>query len=87
MKMPKRLTHLSWKKLGDFTLILDSQGLNQAHQLNEVGGIIWEQCDGEKTIEDTCDFLMQNFQNSTKAKVIEDIHFYIDQLKSKKLVE
>lgn len=87
MKMPKRATHLSWKKLGDFTLILDSQGLNQAHQLNEVGGMIWEHCDGQKTIQETCDFLMLNFKSTTKENILNDIEFYIDQLKNKKLVE
>lgn len=85
MKMPKRLSHLSWKKLGDFTLILDSKGENQAHQLNEIGSIIWEYCDGEKTHEELITHL-SSLYDTTSQQLSLDISLYIEELKNKKLL-
>lgn len=83
--MPKRLSHLSWKNLGEFTLILDSSGENKAHQLNEVASFIFERCDGVNTKEDVINALLAHFDCS-EAEAGSDLDKFLTILYEQKLI-
>lgn len=54
------------------TVILLLSGM--MHQLNLVGGMIWQHCDGEKTVQDIAALLASEFaveQGAVEADVIE----------------
>jgi hypothetical protein len=86
MQSPKRAHHLSWRKLGEHTIILDSRVNQEVHHLNEVGAFLWELCDGEKSFDDICLQLTKEFDtNLETAKV--DVTTFIEKLKEKSLLE
>jgi hypothetical protein len=44
------------KKINDETLVYDTER-HQAHCLNENAALIWEHCDGHRTVKDLCSLL------------------------------
>ena len=59
------------------TVILLLSGM--MHQLNLVGGMIWQLCDGDHTIEDIADVLGKEFDVS-RAEVTDDIVDFVTDL-------
>ena len=59
------------------TVILLLSGM--MHQLNLVGGMIWQQCDGEKTIDDIAGSLGKEF-DVDQADVLSDVKEFVADL-------
>lgn len=59
------------------TVILLLSGM--MHQLNLVGGLIWQQCDGDKTIADIADELAGEF-DVDKAELASDVVDFVADL-------
>ncbi len=85
MTLPKKISHLSWKKLGESTLILDSLETNSAHQLDEIGSIIWNSCDGITTKETLVQLILYEYEIDRET-LINDIDLFLLNLHEKKLV-
>ena len=62
------------------TVILLLSGM--MHQLNLVGGLIWQQCDGEKTIEDIAAHLGKEF-DVEQTEVTDDVVEFVSELKER----
>jgi methyltransferase-like protein len=67
------------------TLILNNQGA-EIHQLNEVASFIWGQCDGQHSIDDIAQLLLQHYSVSQQQATI-DVAEIIEQFKTKGLLE
>ena len=85
-KNPKYQGYLSWKKLGNHTLILDSRVNKEAHHLNEIGSSIWSLCDGNHSVEDITKILSKTYNVSSKV-LLDDVKDYIANLRSLSLLE
>lgn len=59
------------------TVILLLSGM--MHQLNLVGGLIWQQCDGEHTVAEIADTLGKEF-DVEKAEVMDDVIDFVKDL-------
>jgi pyrroloquinoline quinone biosynthesis protein D len=59
------------------TVILLLSGM--MHQLNLVGGLIWQQCDGEKTVHDIAESLSNEF-DVEMAEVADDVVGFVKDL-------
>lgn len=59
------------------TVILLLSGM--MHQLNLVGGLIWQQCDGEKTLVDIASELAREF-SVEQAEVESDVAEFVAEL-------
>jgi len=80
-----RAEHLSWRQLGEHTIILDSRINQEVHHLNEVGSFLWEYCDGTLTEEGLCLKLIESFdvdENTAKIDVCE----FVKKLNDKSLL-
>ena len=62
------------------TVILLLSGM--MHQLNLIGGMIWEQCDGQKTLADIAGELANEF-SVEKAEVESDVAEFVADLKER----
>jgi hypothetical protein len=83
---PKRRSNLSWRQLGDFTLILDSQINKEVHHLNDVGALIWELCDGSHSIDEIKDQLCNEY-DVTPDIALDDINSLLEEMQQKGLLE
>jgi len=59
------------------TVILIQSGM--MHQLNLVGGMIWERCDGEKTLDEIADELAVEFAVE-RSELEEDVQAFVSDL-------
>lgn len=62
------------------TVILLLSGM--MHQLNLVGGLIWQQCDGESSIADIAKALGKEFDVG-QAEVTDDVIHFVTDLKER----
>ncbi len=62
------------------TVILLLSGM--MHQLNLVGGLIWQQCDGEHSIADIAKSLGREF-DAEQAEVTDDVIDFVADLKER----
>ena len=62
------------------TVILLLSGM--MHQLNLVGGLIWQQCDGENTVADIAKNLGREF-DVDQAEVTDDVLDFVTDLKER----
>ncbi len=77
-----RQSNIVIQQLNDETLIYDLS-INKAFCLNETSGIIWQMCDGTKTVAD----ISQAVSQKLNANISEDfVWLALDQLKKDKLI-
>tara|TARA_R110002049_G_scaffold282600_1_gene462467 strand:- start:150 stop:410 length:261 start_codon:yes stop_codon:yes gene_type:complete len=83
---PKIKTQLSWQKIGDEVLIMDTVYQKKAHTLNSTAALIWQHCTGENSTDQITQIIRNEFDVSeTQAKV--DLEEVLLQLKSLDLLE
>lgn len=63
---------------GTVTLMLSGM----MHQLNLVGGLIWQQCDGTKTVAEIAEDLGREF-DVAKAVIASDVVDFVNELKER----
>jgi hypothetical protein len=80
----KRNDHFVYRKIEDETILVpikDNVGdMACIYNLNEVGAFIWENLDGEKTLQDIKDRISEAFEVSGHEAEM-DLYQFIDQLK------
>lgn len=92
---PRRHPDLAWRNWGGQVVILAPSGHDPAappaqrdgaeHDLNEVGSLVWELCDGSHTVAEIARRLTEEFEvDSTTAE--RDAADFISELAGRKLV-
>ncbi|PIP91644.1 MAG: hypothetical protein COW01_01575 [Bdellovibrionales bacterium CG12_big_fil_rev_8_21_14_0_65_38_15] len=83
---PKIKSNISWQRIEDEVLIMDTAYQKKAHSLNSTASFIWEHCNGTNSIEDIAKLLSDNYETNL-AESTEDVKEVINQLKSFDLLE
>lgn len=86
MMKPLRAERLAYKTIGTETIILDSKGHQEVHQLNEVAGFIWNLCDGTNDINAMTEKLCHEFEVE-KEVALSDVQSLLEDFSSKALLE
>lgn len=76
---------LSWRKLGDQTVILDTTTNKQVHHLNETASVVWEGLTNKLSINEIADNMQKQFYDCSD-NILEDIEQIITSFKSKNLL-
>jgi hypothetical protein len=80
----KRNEHFVYRKIEEETILVpirDNVGdMACIYKLNEVGALIWENLDGEKTLQDIKDRIAEAFEVSDR-EAETDLNHFMDQLK------
>ena len=58
---PRRAAHAHWRELDDHVVILDADS-SVYSTLNPVGSLIWNESDGDKTIAELTDIVVEAFE-------------------------
>jgi len=75
MKKPLRAERLAYKSIGMDTVILDSKGRQEVHELNEVAGFVWNLCDGHHDLDSIVEEVCKEFdvENETAKKDVVEL--------------
>jgi hypothetical protein len=83
-KKYRRSEDLVYRKIQDETILVpikDNVGdMGSIYNLNEVGSFIWEQLDGEKTLLDITNMIVEEFEVSPE-QAQADLREFVSQLK------
>ena len=73
--------NVAWRIIGDEAVLLSAED-SSVHSLDAVGTRIWELCDGEKTVNEIIDQVVEEFKvdRDTAAK---DVVEFIEELMQK----
>lgn len=86
MTKPLRAERLAYKTIGSETIILDSKGNQEVHQLNEVAGFVWNLCDGNNDVESISDQVCLEFEVK-KEEALSDVQSLLKEFSAKSLLE
>ncbi len=62
-QIPNKSPELIWREMEDGTVIISPEG-GQVRVLNEVGTLVWQLLDGQKTVVDISNHVAQEFEIS-----------------------
>ena len=82
----KRRENLAWQKLGESTIIIDTQINKQVHQLNEVGGFLWTLLESSQTQLQLCQILQDEYEVD-ELLARQDLSQFLKDLELKSLIE
>ena len=84
---PRRVQDAVFRELEDsHTVIVASDG-SQALVLNPMAGVIWELCDGSRTVREIASFICENSSGGEADRVVEDAEEIISQLVEQGLID
>ena len=86
MTITKRAPRLSFKTIGEETIVLDTKINKEVHKLDEVGTFIWNLLDGNRSINQICDLMVKEYEVNAE-QCSKDLNEFVEQLKSKNLLE
>jgi hypothetical protein len=76
---------LSYKKIGEESLILDTKIHRAVHQLNDVATFLWSACEEPKKMDELVDLLIKNYE--VEPSVAEaDTRQFLAELCNKELL-
>ena len=81
---PRHRTDLVARLLEDETLILDSVA-GRIHQLNATAGLIWQSCDGSRSVPDIVALVAEQFAE-TPQRVLPDVLDALRELEERGLL-
>ncbi len=84
MPKPRRQDHLIKHRMDDEILLYDP-AIDRTHRLNTSATMIWEQCDGEHTLEDIAHTLTERFEVEFKT-ALNDTQTVVEQLGQEQLL-
>jgi hypothetical protein len=76
---------LSWRKIGEEVLILDTKGQKKSHSLNKTASFIWDKIDG-KNNHNTLISLVMNHFNVSKEQANKDLDIFLVRLLENELI-
>jgi PqqD family protein of HPr-rel-A system len=85
MKCPRRRDDVLTEPLEDETVVLDLVS-GEYHMLNRTGLLIWKRCDGEHSLDQLADTLVQTF-GLDRDEALADVRHLIEQLQKAELVQ
>lgn len=77
---------ISWRQLGEHTIILDTVLGKKIHHLNEVGSVIWNCLQENQTKEAILSILESEF-DSSHAQLSEDFDEFMQKMQKLNLLE
>ena len=76
---------LAWNEISKKVVVLESREQRKFHELNEVASTIWNSLNGQNTVGDILNIVMEEYEvDSVQAK--EDIESFLNELKAKDLI-
>ncbi|MCG3139022.1 MAG: Coenzyme PQQ synthesis protein D [Phycisphaerae bacterium] len=84
MAKPQRLNHLVIHEL-DQELLLYDPNLDRSHRLNPSASFIWQQCDGQHTVEQIAQLLTDHFEVEL-ADAVKDTQSALQRLRAEQLI-
>jgi hypothetical protein len=79
---PTRNPYVKWKKTKKGVRIFTSE---KKIDLDKIGSTVWEECNGENTVEDIAQILYENY-NMVMSEAERSLGVYLEQLVKKELV-
>lgn len=83
---PKIKSNISWQRIEDEILIMDTAYQKKAHSLNSTASFIWEHCNGANSVDEIASFLSDSF-DIDHTQSLNDVKKVINQLKSFDLLD
>lgn len=80
---PKRSFRVRFQSVGGRRILVQR---DQTFELDDVGGRIWELCDGTRSAEDIAGTLTQEYDVPFE-QALADLHEFVEDLKAKGLLE
>jgi len=80
---PKRSFRVRFQSVGGRRILIQR---DQTYELDEVGGRIWELCDGTRSAADIAGALTQEY-DVTPEQALADVQEFVQDLKAKGLLE
>lgn len=83
-KKVTRDENVAWRIIGDEAVLLSAED-SSVHSLDAVGTRIWELCDGEKTVSEIIDQVVEEFEvdrDTAEKDVVEFIEELMQKEKS-----
>ena len=76
---------LSYKKIGEESLVLDTKDHRAVHQLNDVGTFLWGSCETPKSLNELVVLTTENF-DIDPIEAEKDILQFLHELRTKDLL-
>lgn len=76
---------ISWTKMGDQIVILDTRNERKFHEFDHVATFLWEAMDKHKSLEALATHLAA-FYEVSKEQALSDTKEFLNDLKSKNLI-
>lgn len=83
--VPQKAPNLICRHLDDGTVIIDPDK-GDVRVLNELGSVIWDLIDGERTIENIRDEILLLYESDDEKQITDDLQFYFTSLSDRGLV-
>jgi hypothetical protein len=84
-RIPRQISSFRLERLDD-DLLLYHPGLTKTVHLNETASLIWQLCDGVRSVEDIATLLQESFPNEA-AQIAADIETTLSRLADEGAIE
>lgn len=82
MEISKKVT---WKSLGE-KIVAVKVDTGEYYTMNEVSSLIWRAINDGKSVDEICEQILQEYANTDKASVLNDIEEQISEWKQELLI-
>ena len=82
MEISKKVT---WKSLGE-KIVAVKVDTGEYYTMNEVYSLIWRAINDGKSVDEICEQILQEYANTDKASVLNDIEEQISEWKQELLI-
>ena len=72
MKYPKKIKEMSWSKLGNVYVLVDTE-TKKSHTIDPIAFLVWIQCDGKTSLEQMTDIFSVNGNRDIVKAAIKGI--------------
>jgi len=76
-QIPNKSPELIWREMDDGTVIISPDG-GQVRVLNEVGTLVWQLMDGQRTIADITNHIAQEYEISAVVAAADVENFLLE---------
>lgn len=82
--IPKRNENITWKEFGTESILLDLKS-GDFFDVNDVGLMIWQQADGQRTVKEIIQTLTASF-DASDDEMIADVREFLRELMNNGLI-